>query len=65
MKLFNNYQKFQNIFAKDSKNFPKISLIFLYFLLEIFVKILKRYIDNFYKKFLKFLKLFLILKQYF
>ena len=55
MKLFNNYQKFQNIFAKDSKNFPKnFYIFFLKFLL-----ILKRFIGNFNKNILKFLKCFL------
>ena len=31
MKLFNNYQKFQNIFAKVYKNFPKIFFKFSIF----------------------------------
>ena len=51
MKLFNNYQKFQNIFAKDSKNFPKIFVIFLYLLLEIFVNFKKNILIIFMRKF--------------
>ena len=39
--IINNYQKFQNIFAKQKilKIFPKIVLIFIYHLLEIFVNL--------------------------
>ena len=36
--LFNNYQKLQNILAKDSQNFSKNFFNFvLYFVVEIFV----------------------------
>ena len=59
MKLFNNYQKFQNIFAKDTKNFPKIfSLIFLYFLLEIFVNFKNNILIIFIRNYLKFSNFF-------
>ena len=69
MKLFNDYQKFQIIFAKDSKNFPKnfFNSSIIYFLLEIFVNFLKdlsiTFIRNF-KNFQIFSKIFNFLNYF-